>query len=284
MDLSDGCLPACPVVLVHGFMGYPRLLVWRMFKGVKSLYESLGINTLQPQIHPSADITFRASQLDQAIIEAFGSDTSVHIIAHSMGGLDARYLVSPNGLNRGHRVISITTLGTPHHGSALAGRVPRVMTYGVSLVANLLSGPWGRVSNFIMTESEIKFWRLLAEDNWTALDQLKSTYLCGSFNEHIVDHSAVSYFSYGGDITKRRVNVIATMRAYILRQMGVYKEAHDGVVPLESSKWGKFMGVLEADHGGLIGLQIIPGLSTGYDHLAFFRNLLPHLAMLEAFS
>jgi triacylglycerol lipase len=46
----------------------------------------------------------------------------VHIIAHSMGGLDARCLLAKNlsGLASGGRVVSLSTIATPHHGSSVA--------------------------------------------------------------------------------------------------------------------------------------------------------------------
>ena len=43
-----------------------------------------------------------------------------HLIAHSMGGLDSRFLIShlqPEGDNR---ILSLTTIGSPHHGSPIA--------------------------------------------------------------------------------------------------------------------------------------------------------------------
>src|SRR5207237_2783185 len=46
----------------------------------------------------------------------------VHIIAHSMGGLDARYLLAQNLqclVDRG-RVVSLSTIATPHRGSPVA--------------------------------------------------------------------------------------------------------------------------------------------------------------------
>ena len=42
----------------------------------------------------------------------------VHIIAHSMGGLDARYMIVKLGMQ--DRVCSLTTIGTPHKGSSFA--------------------------------------------------------------------------------------------------------------------------------------------------------------------
>ena len=45
-------------------------------------------------------------------------DKKIHIIAHSMGGLDSRYMISKLGM--ADRVLSLTTISTPHHGSPIA--------------------------------------------------------------------------------------------------------------------------------------------------------------------
>src|SRR5439155_4244916 len=42
----------------------------------------------------------------------------VHIFGHSMGGLDALYMISR--LDMAPRVLSLTSLGTPHRGTAFA--------------------------------------------------------------------------------------------------------------------------------------------------------------------
>ena len=48
----------------------------------------------------------------------------VNIIAHSKGGLDARYLIS--GLHMEDKVASLTTISTPHRGSELLNLLNRL--------------------------------------------------------------------------------------------------------------------------------------------------------------
>ncbi len=78
-----------------------------------------------------ASVARRARVLAREIDCAFPGEP-VHIIGHSMGGLDARLLL--NDPAWAGRVRSLSTLGTPHLGSALAdlarlraGRVYRVL-------------------------------------------------------------------------------------------------------------------------------------------------------------
>jgi len=52
-----------------------------------------------------------------------------HIIAHSMGGLDSRYLLSPDNPTPNRMPIrSLTTIGTPHFGSPIADAVDNPLT------------------------------------------------------------------------------------------------------------------------------------------------------------
>jgi triacylglycerol lipase len=71
----------------------------------------------------------RAKKLGEQILEAF-PDEPVHLIGHSMGGLDARHLIADPAWKG--RVLSLTTIATPHLGSGIADfaklRVGRIYT------------------------------------------------------------------------------------------------------------------------------------------------------------
>jgi len=70
-----------------------------------------GFEVFTPEVDALGTVERRAEQLDQRIPT---SGQRVHIIGHSGGGLDARFLVSSGGRNQAHRVASITTICTPH--------------------------------------------------------------------------------------------------------------------------------------------------------------------------
>ena len=72
---------------------------------------------LVTRVHPIAGVDRRARRLGEQIVKAFG-DEPVHLIGHSMGGLDARRLLAEDGWKE--RILSVTTIGTPHLGSSLA--------------------------------------------------------------------------------------------------------------------------------------------------------------------
>lgn len=77
--------------------------------------------TLFPPVSPLGSVELRARQLAASIAAKFPSG-DVHIIAHSMGGLDARCMLAQNllGSAGGPRIVSLSTISTPHHGSPVA--------------------------------------------------------------------------------------------------------------------------------------------------------------------
>ena len=119
--------PACPrlqapIVLAHGLFGFRRIglgpltLTW-YFRGIPGILQAAGNRVLVTRVHPTAGVARRARKLGEQILEAF-PDEPVHLIGHSMGGLDARALIAdPNWKGR---VLSLTTIATPHLGSSIA--------------------------------------------------------------------------------------------------------------------------------------------------------------------
>ncbi|HKI38110.1 MAG TPA: hypothetical protein VKA46_40025 [Gemmataceae bacterium] len=111
-----------PLVLVHGILGFDRLraLGWPIatyFNGIREALEAAGNRVFTPSTSPTASVAERAGTL-KGFLDANLADGPLHIIAHSMGGLDSRYLISRLGM--AGRVLTLTTLGTPHRGTAFA--------------------------------------------------------------------------------------------------------------------------------------------------------------------
>src|SRR5262245_61863644 len=98
--MSDPRLRA-PIVLVHGLLGYDRLrlLGWPIssyFPGVREALQAAGNCVLVPALTPTAGVAERAGEL-KAFLDAQAPGEAVHLFAFSMGGLDARYLISRLG-------------------------------------------------------------------------------------------------------------------------------------------------------------------------------------------
>src|SRR5882672_12916629 len=134
--------PRPPVVLAHGFLGFDEIELGRSkhvyFRGIGSHLERLGATVYSPRVPPASSISARAQRLAD-LIRAL-PEGRVNIVAHSMGGLDARYAISQLGL--APRVASLTTIGTPHAGTPLAdaghalfGKITRLLRRIVDLSA-----------------------------------------------------------------------------------------------------------------------------------------------------
>jgi triacylglycerol lipase len=126
-----------PIVLAHGLFGFDQialggLTIAAYFRGIPEWLRAAGNRVLVTKVPPIAGIEARARRLGEQIAAAF-PDEPVHVIGHSMGGLDARMLLSESDWTG--RVLSLTTIGTPHLGSSIAdfaqlkvGRVYRLLT------------------------------------------------------------------------------------------------------------------------------------------------------------
>src|SRR5262249_10810516 len=121
------------IVLAHGILGFRKLAdVVEYFNGVKqhleeqSLLKGQSLNVLVPEVDPEAGVRVRGPQLREKILKGFGNGSlnpaqKTHIIAHSLGGLDARSILSKASPDEfAKRITSLTTIGTPHQGSLVA--------------------------------------------------------------------------------------------------------------------------------------------------------------------
>jgi len=128
-----------PIILAHGIARFDILSVilrkklnlpetnvedqFEYFKGIKTLLESQGFIVSHPNQAFSGSVDLRAEQLAVCVNEMIGQTEAshVHIIAHSMGGLDARHMIVDKGM--ADRIATLTTIGTPHHGSPVADKL-----------------------------------------------------------------------------------------------------------------------------------------------------------------
>lgn len=222
-----------PIVLAHGLGGFDEIKVFgaaiQYFNGIKSHLEGCGYTVFVTRVRPTASIKDRAGELKNAILSF--TDKKVHIIAHSMGGLDARYMISK--LDMADKVENLVTVGTPHRGSPFADFGVRVLGRGCKCI-------W-----FIE--------KILRIDTQGFIDV--TTENCNEFNKNILDIDGVKYLSYAGVQKWYKVNFILQIPYWYLR----YKAGqNDGLVHAESAKWGEFKGAIDADHWNQIGWNIFP--------------------------
>src|SRR5579872_7101113 len=88
------------IILAHGVLGFRERFGIEYFNRVAEHLRTLPANVFVPEVSPTGGIEQRGDELRSQIVVAFndGSLTpneKAHIISHSMGGLDSRYLLSP---------------------------------------------------------------------------------------------------------------------------------------------------------------------------------------------
>src|SRR4051794_12214030 len=106
------------LVLHHGLFGYGNLrlgpLSTSSFHGIDQALSSPDLPVLLTHVHPTASVDRRASELKRAILghlhDSHRPNDKVIILAHSMGGLDARHMITH--LDMSDRVAALVTIST----------------------------------------------------------------------------------------------------------------------------------------------------------------------------
>jgi triacylglycerol lipase len=248
-----------PIVLMHGFGILAGMRRGGHLYAAASHLRMHGVAAFAPNVSPYNTVEFRMGMWRrriQHVLRATGR-AKVNLVAHSMGGLDARYLVSVEGFHR--YVASLTTIATPHHGTSIAGLVlsqPDVVREALADLAD-----WIGARAILDGEADFR----------TAIRQLTPEYVQHRFNEQVKDHPNVKYWSFGGVAGKgTRVPINPVLR---LGNSHIYsiEGRNDGLVSAESSRWGQWRGIVEADHALQVGLSITP--ATHFDSRAFFLGI-----------
>lgn len=128
-----------PIILAHGIARFDFLLNFfaktfetlgltdespndalHYFRGIASHLRLHGFDVHQSSVSFAAPVERRAEDLRDEVnrVLALTRQEKVHIIAHSMGGLDARHMIITHEM--APKVCSLTTIGTPHLGTSFA--------------------------------------------------------------------------------------------------------------------------------------------------------------------
>jgi len=238
-----------PVVLVHGLFGFDRIGVpgarFDYFRGIAKHLDGLGCHAHAVRLPPAASVPDRAQELCDAIA-ALGH-ARVDVIAHSLGGLDARYAIAKLGLAA--RVRCLVTIGTPHRGTPIADIVG---TSRARKIVKALGIPLH------------------------ALDWL-STEGLAKFNADVLDVPSVRYACVVGGIRSADTPVplpLVPAEAYLRKVSG----ANDGLVPVSSQYWGEVFAEIEADHLSQIGWRV--SVRRTFDALGLYAFLVSRLSQV----
>ena len=287
----DGDPTRFPIVLVHGFNASPQKNGFGPAV-VRALCDD-GHAVFAPALPPFASTQVRSVALADAIdaILAGATDacgvtpasrpTKINLVAHSMGGLDARAVASSHGY--GDRIASLITLSTPHQGSAIAD-----MSLGLldGFDQDALNGLASFLARPLSTDTT-----QIAPDLRAALTSLAESSVA-AFDVANPDDGRVRYESWAGLSNVAGIanaqdapacegkmalfpSALARHKMTVLLKPIAYVVAHrfdlrpnDGLVQVASAKRGTFRGCVPADHGDEVGAFPHPR----FDHVRFIRN------------
>lgn len=182
------------------------------FRGVLTLLEQGNeFDVHHTSVSFARSLPERASDLKTQIENILASTGAekVHIIAHSMGGLDSRYMIARLGMHA--RVASLTTVGTPHLGTSLADR-------------NL--DAWGE-----------DFIRLLKQAIDLSGFRDLSRPACAAFNESVRNAEASNQVFYQTYAASEEYPLVFNPLKPAWKIIDQHEGANDGLVSLTSQAW-----------------------------------------------
>jgi triacylglycerol lipase len=251
-------VPRAPVVLAHGLAGFSQIGVRRLrlasyFRGIPEHLGAIGCRVVSAEVPAIGSIEKRALVLRDQIRAAAGGER-VHVIAHSMGGLDARHMISRLGMH--DQVIALVTLGAPHRGSPVADRVFAAAKRLRVLEALRRTGVEHEAIADLRTEA------------------------CARWNESTPDAPGVRYFSIAG--VKPREQMMYGLR-FTHDVVAPLEGPNDGLVSARSAAWGEVLPRWDCDHVNLIGWTGPRARVLGYarDVRPRFARIAGRLAEME---
>jgi triacylglycerol lipase len=177
------------------------------------------------------------------------TDRRVVIIAHSLGGLDARYMLSK--LDMADHVAALVTITTPHRGSPYADWCMRHF-------GHRLGG--------------LKLMALLGIDVEGIVDLTAER--CQRFNQTIQDVPGVRYFSVSA---VQAWNKVPTFARHAHKTVYEAEGDNDSLVSVQSSTWATHLGVWPADHWHTINRRHGRGANRTADIAPYYLGVLDQL-------
>lgn len=240
---SEVCKTKYPLVMVHG-LGFRDLKYFNYWGRIPKVLIKNGAKVYYGHQEAWGSIEDNAKEIRHKILEVLEENQceKVNIIAHSKGGLDSRYMISK--LDMADKVASLTTISTPHRGSEL---IPILRKLPERVYRSITS--W--IDRRFISFGDHK------PDSYVASRQLDPEY-AKIFNQEVPDAKQVYYQSYATIMKGSLSDNLLSLPHFLLR---LVKGENDGMVCIDSAKWGNFKGVLKnkhyrgISHGDIIDLK-----------------------------
>ncbi|KAH9890365.1 Alpha/Beta hydrolase protein [Cubamyces lactineus] len=284
--------PRYPIVLCHGLYGFdvrgpssfPILQQHYWSNVLNVLRGKVGAEVLVTGVPSTGSISSRAENLDRFLRDK-APGRGINFLAHSMGGLDCRHLIS-HIKPTDYTPLSLTTIATPHRGSPFMDWCRQYIGLGrykteyheqrnfkdgtdrpssasqesVSSGSKQVAGVKSLLSLASLPSSFTTL--LLSLLDSPAYANLTSTYLNTIFNPATPNDPSVKYFSVAGRISSMSIWHPLWLPKMVLdgfeeKERARMRESghpiadmdsewgNDGLVTVQSARWGEYLGVLE---------------------------------------
>ncbi|MFO7730329.1 MAG: hypothetical protein R6V86_06150 [Spirochaetia bacterium] len=253
-----------PVYLVYGIAYQNVDFLMQSLQKVQQALLHDGVPSFITEKDAFASIAENARMMKHEVLEYLAEHpnyTQIDIIAHSKGGLEARYMISR--LDMAEYVASLTTLSTPHRGTPVAEFITEDAGEGGRIIATTVANAVGTLLGDSNPDSD------------RAFHQLTPGYI-DNFNRKTPNHPSVYYLSFASQIGEEYPSLLyRTIGGAIHATAG----PNDGFVPVESAKWGDFRGLVCTIYGheGLSHSDIIGGnpltYNVDFDFVRFFKDI-----------
>jgi triacylglycerol lipase len=222
--MSDACKTRYPILLVHG-IGLSDHRWFNYWGRIPKALENEGAVLFYGKQSAWGSIESNALFL-KGRVEAILKETKaakVNIIAHSKGGLESRYLISTLGM--GGKIASLTTVATPHQGSKIMDlyvrshpAIPRFAAFFLDFFSR--TPKTGREDPIVRA----------TQTSPEAMER---------FNRANPDFPGTFYQSYVFMMQSPRSDAFFRFRYPKIKAL---EGDNDGLVSVESAKWGEFHG------------------------------------------
>lgn len=208
-----------PILLIHGTAARDNGLFWGR---IPKVFLDNNIPFYYGNTAPWGSVRNNAEMLRSTMMD-ITTKTDIqkfNLIAHSKGGIDARYMIAK--LNEANMVASLTTISTPHLGTPIADfflekylSEESITKKIVEKIASLFGGK---------SPDPIELIRNLSTSNMQR------------FNKEYRNNNNVYYQSIASTMNTPQDDLFYALSfKYLRRTAG----ENDGMVPLENTKWGE---------------------------------------------
>ena len=231
------CATRYPLLMIHGifFRDWDIVSYWGR---IPDELKENGATIYYGEQQSSSSVEKSAYELKARILSLVEAThcEKVNIIAHSKGGLDARFAISCLGMDK--TVASLLTVNTPHRGTPFAGKLLERVPQRVSA---LIADRYNAIFSKLGDESP---------DFFNGVSELTPE-KCAQLNESMPDRAGVLYQSVGSKMRSHKSAPFPLNLGYSI--IKTLDGDNDGLVNSSSMPWGHFLGTLEP--AGKIGIS-----------------------------